>query len=152
MHSELSRCLFAQHQLLNSRSHEQRIETSHLPELKSKLAFERSFAPIQKNRSGIFAACIFHLSKMRYGISTLSKTAAQTSSQIPRFEENRMAWTGFVQAIQSRYVLLSFLLRPSADGAPRRATCPSRAAPRLQAPELGCLGLPWRSRRVGPAR
>jgi hypothetical protein len=106
MRSKSGRCLFAQHQLLNSRSHEQRLDTSHLPELKSKLALERSFAPTQKNRSGIFAASIVHLSKLRYGIATLSKAAAQTASQIPA--SRKTEWPGrFVQAIQSRYVLFA---------------------------------------------
>jgi hypothetical protein len=89
--SELGRCLFAQHQLFNSRSHEQGIETSYLPELKSKLALERSFALIQKNRSGIFAASIFHLSKLRYGILHLIEDRRPNLVAIPRFEEDRMA-------------------------------------------------------------
>jgi len=67
----------------------------------------RTFSFGQKNRSGIFAASIFHLSKLRYGILHLIEDRRPNLVAVPRFEENRMAWTGFVQAIQSRYVLFS---------------------------------------------
>jgi hypothetical protein len=80
--------------------------------------------------------------------STLSKTAAQTSSQYRA--SRKTEWPGRVSSRPFK-ADTSFFLRPSADGAPRRAACPGPAAPRLQAPE-SCLGLPWRSRRVGPAR
>lgn len=147
-HSELSRCLFAQHQLLNFRSHEQRIETSHLPELKSKLAFERSFAPIQK----IEAAFLPLLFSIYLKCATESPPCRRPPPK-PRRKYRASRKTEWPGRVSSRPFKAdtSFLLRPSADGAPRRAACPSRAAPRLQAPELGCLGLPWRSRRVGPA-
>jgi len=92
MRSELGRCLFAQRQLLNSRSHEQRIETSYLPELKSKLALERSFAPIQKNRSGIFAASIFHLNCATES-PPYRRPPPKPRRNTARFEKNQMAWT-----------------------------------------------------------
>src|SRR5438445_4077156 len=134
MRSELGRCLFAQHQLLNCRSHEQRIETSYLPELKSKLALERSFAPIQKNRSGIAAASIFHLSKLRYGISTLSKTAAQTSSQYRASRKTK--WPGRVSSRPFKAdtsFLLSCLGRaPTAHRDEQRAQAQQRPSCRLR--------------------
>jgi hypothetical protein len=98
--------LFAQRQLLNSRSHEQRIETSHLPELKSKLAFERSFAPIQKNRSGIFAASIFHLSKLPTESPPYRRPPPKPHRNTA-LREKPNGLDGFVQAIQSRYVLFA---------------------------------------------
>jgi len=102
----------------------------------------------RKNRSGIPAASIFHLSKLRYGISALSKNRQPNLVAIPR-ASRKTEWPGRNRPGHSKQT--SPLLSSIVDGAQRSAVLPRRrrAALPLSAPERYRLRH-WRSRRVDP--